>query len=83
MPRWQSNFNKNSVMAKLVSEIAVTDATKNEIATGGVSHRGQYGGCQICRPAVLEINGGTIIWSSPDFLLDDHPQTQRRNHFLN
>ena len=23
MPRWQSNFNKNSVMAKLVSEIAV------------------------------------------------------------
>ena len=23
MPRWQSNFNKNSVTAKLVSEIAV------------------------------------------------------------
>ena len=28
MPRWQSNFNKNSVTAKLVSEIAVCDVHK-------------------------------------------------------
>ena len=27
------------------------------IGIGGVSHRGQYGGCQIGRPAVWEING--------------------------
>jgi hypothetical protein len=34
MPRWQSNFNKNSVTAKLVSEIAVEERTSNPYFTG-------------------------------------------------
>jgi hypothetical protein len=44
------------------------------IGIGGVSHRGQYGGCQIGRPAVWEINGYHHLVVA---LLHDQPRGEK------
>ena len=54
----------------------------HSIAQGGVSHPVNMVGVK----SVVLLFGksmGTIIWSSPDFLLDDHPGHNDETTFLN